>query len=181
MEVLSRNNKYEVQACHRGSGCSQIMAVRDIPMHNVVAGQMGGHFSFQDAIKVTGVLQTYDSCWVARGARIESKNVRVMNNAYVGKNVHLYGDTFIGGNAKLVGTTLHQITILSEYITGDADINIDTIQANQTGWYRLPMFDYRGFSPKPIAIYRGGQWRILSGCQDLSIEICFASLGSRQV
>ena len=116
----------------------QLMALRDIPMHNVKAGDMGGYVS-------SGYILSHDGdCWIGENAQIID-TVTVAGDAYVGGNVLL--SNFFGwpltvkDRARITGNAsafLHVDTKFNNFktldlkmvISGHADISGEAMLRN---------------------------------------------------
>lgn len=61
----------------------QLVALVDIPLHNVKAGDLGGYVTARNALSHEG------SCWIGEQAQVID-GVKVQGDAYVGGNVFIY-------------------------------------------------------------------------------------------
>lgn len=85
----------------------QIRALRDIPMHNVKAGDLGGFVTWEDSLSHEG------SCWIGEKAQVIGK-VTVSGDAYIGDRAIIHrmynvwdnynpGTLEVKGNARIFG------------------------------------------------------------------------------
>jgi len=82
---------------HFGHILHRIRALRDIPRHNVKAGDLGGF------IESGANLSQEGDCWVGevRGDAQVSGNAWVRDNAQVFGNAQIYGNAWVFGNAQV--------------------------------------------------------------------------------
>ena len=109
----------------------RIRALRDIPKHEVVAGDLGGWVESESNLSQDG-----DS-WVSGRARVYN-DARVYGDAYVTGNAHVYGDARVYNDARVYGNAwVHG----DARATGDAHVYGDAIVSGHaciTGNARLP-------------------------------------------
>ena len=77
----------------------RIIALRDIPEHNVKKGDRGGYVAGYHNLSQDG------AAWVGDDAQV-GHNARVTGNALVNKSAFIIGDTFIGGNALVTDSSI---------------------------------------------------------------------------
>lgn len=87
-----------------GTILRQIMALRDIPLHSVKAGDSGGYIEDEKILKQSG------SSWVGGNATVYGQS-RVLDDCLVTddaelKHTLLTGDVIVSGNAELIETVL---------------------------------------------------------------------------
>lgn len=81
-----------------GGGMCVIQALRDIPRHNVLTGDLGGYVADSRNLSQEG------DCWVAGTARVRD-SARVSGNAIVCEQARVFGSAKILDNARVGGTT----------------------------------------------------------------------------
>lgn len=123
--------KYELTNETKGFGTRtlyRIRALRDIPKHEVVAGDLGGWVESESNLSQSG-----DS-WV-------SDDAYVSGNAWVYGNAHVSGDAIVSGRARVYGNAwVHG----DARATGDAHVYGDSIVSGHacvSGDARLPSRD----------------------------------------
>lgn len=62
----------------------RLVALRDIPLYGVRAGDEGG------LVSAESVLSQYDDCWITYGAKVTG-NVFIVDNAYIGDHARILG------------------------------------------------------------------------------------------
>lgn len=87
-----------------GTVLRRIFALRDIPLHNVKAGDFGGYIGDEKILKQT------DSAWVGGNAKVYGHS-RVLKDSLVTDEAEVFhslltGDVIVSGNAKLTETSL---------------------------------------------------------------------------
>lgn len=87
-----------------GTVLQRIFALRDIPLHNVKAGDIGGYIEDEKILKQT------DSAWVGGNAKVYGHS-RVLKDSLVTGEAELFhslltGDVIVSGNAKLTESSL---------------------------------------------------------------------------
>ena len=124
----------------------RIRALRDIPKHEVVAGDLGGWVESESNLSQDGDSWVSDdayvsgNAWVYGNAHVSgdaivsgnacvSGNARVSGNACVSGNAHVYGDARVSGNACVSGNAR---------VSGNACVSGD---ARVSGNARLPSRD----------------------------------------
>ena len=97
-------NKYEITDIqHPGNpNLFRIRALRDIELHGVKAGDLGGYIEYHGSLSQEG------DCWVADDAKVSghawvTENAKVYGNAVVYDNAMVYGKASISGNALVYG------------------------------------------------------------------------------
>lgn len=83
------------------SGLFRLVALRDIPLYGVRAGDYGG------LVPSGSTLSQYDDCWIGDGVQVTG-NVFVVDNAYLGGNARVSGHSekysiMISGLARIYG------------------------------------------------------------------------------
>lgn len=140
-EMTIMNDKYEIIDQDSATGLYRIRAIRDIPRHGVMKGDLGGlirdHFSLykegdawvgKDAV-VLDSANVYENAYVGGHSIIKDSskvfgNVRIKDTVIVGGNTKVYGDVYLHGNVTIDGYS--NIWGNSD-ISGDFAINGHTI------------------------------------------------------
>ena len=90
--------KYEFTGKTLANGCysilKQIRALRDIPRHDVKAGDIGGWIEYSDSLSQEG------DAWVSGNACVY-QDARVWDNALVSRNACVFGNAKISGDAEV--------------------------------------------------------------------------------
>jgi hypothetical protein len=120
-----------------GATLHRIIAVRDIPPHNVKEGDLGGWIEKEDNLsqdgdawvsgdaQVSGTAQVSDNAQVSGDAQVFGNarvsgdaqvfgNARVSDNAQVFGNARVFGIAWVSGNAQVFGTA---------WVSGDAQVS----------------------------------------------------------
>ena len=94
----------------------RICAVRDIPEHNVKAGDLGGWIEAERNLSQKGAAWVADSALVMDSARVTGK-ARVMDSARVTGKALVMGSAWVTGSARVMGEAL---VMDSARVTGKA-------------------------------------------------------------
>jgi hypothetical protein len=88
--------KYEMTEERNGRGLYRIRALRDIPLHGVKAGDLGGWVSCESNLAQEG------DCWVGNAAQV-FESAQVFGNAKVSGDAQVFGYARIFESARVRG------------------------------------------------------------------------------
>lgn len=100
------DKKYRLTNEVNERGLHRIVALRDIPGHNVKKGDLGGFIKSEENLSQEG------DCWVSENASVYGR-ARVSGNAHVHGTAEVLGDVRIFGNAEILENA---------YIHGSAEV-----------------------------------------------------------
>ena len=102
MKYKLTNNSKTVSYAGKQVTLTQIQALRDIPRHDVKAGDLGGWIKSEQNLAQNGDAWVYGEAWVSGNAWVHG-DARVSGNAWVFGDAWVYDDAKVYGESRVYG------------------------------------------------------------------------------